>query len=93
MMALMPPHTQTDDDSMEDSVQCLDDSVDSVGDYFSDRYGTRPLVPVNISEKQYMHPLALFHCCTETMPSMRPSAQHLSIAAEDMLQQCDQSMR
>lgn len=39
MMALMPPHTQTDDDSMEDSVQCLDDSVDSIGDYFSDRYG------------------------------------------------------
>ncbi|XP_021194802.3 lymphokine-activated killer T-cell-originated protein kinase [Helicoverpa armigera] len=93
MMALMPPHTQTDDDSMEDSVQCLDDSVDSIGEYFSDRYGTRPLVPVNISEKQYVHPLALFYCCTETMPSMRPSAQHLSIAAKDMLEQCNQSMR
>lgn len=89
MMALVPPHTQTEDTYMEDdSIQCLDDSMDSVTDYFSDRYGTRPAVPANISEKLYMHPLALFHCCTETMPAMRPSAQHLSIAALDMLEQC-----
>lgn len=40
MMALVPPHTQTEDTYMEDdSIQCLDDSMDSVTDYFSDRYG------------------------------------------------------
>ncbi|XP_075970008.1 lymphokine-activated killer T-cell-originated protein kinase-like [Anticarsia gemmatalis] len=91
MMALMPPHTQVDDEDedMDDSVLSLDDLDQSIDEYFNDRYGTRPAVPVNISEKVYAHPLALFYCCTETMPAMRPSAQHLSIAAKDMLDQCD----
>ncbi|CAB3221285.1 unnamed protein product [Arctia plantaginis] len=91
MMALMPPHTQVEDDDdsyMENSVQCLDDLDESIDEYFSDKYGTRPAVPINISEKVYAHPLALFYCCTESMSAMRPSAHHLAIAAHDMLEQC-----
>ncbi|KAL0842485.1 hypothetical protein ABMA28_014579 [Loxostege sticticalis] len=93
MMALMPPHSQQDD-TMDDSVDALNNSDADAsmeeGDLFSEKYGTRPPVPVNISEKTYAHPLALFYCCTETMPSMRPSALHLATAAQDMLEQCQQ---
>lgn len=39
MMALMPPHTQIEEDTMDDSVTCLDDTVESMADYFSERYG------------------------------------------------------
>lgn len=39
MMALMPPHTQIEEDTLDDSVVCLDDSVESMADYFSERYG------------------------------------------------------
>lgn len=89
MMSLMPPHTQVDDESeMDESAQSLDDMDSSIEDYYNSRYGTRPPIPANICEKLYMHPLALFYCCTETMSAMRPSANHLAIAAEDMLQQC-----
>ncbi|XP_049867543.1 lymphokine-activated killer T-cell-originated protein kinase [Pectinophora gossypiella] len=84
MMALLPPHTQIDEDfdySMEEEMD------DSVGDHFYERYGTRPPIPENISEQKYADPLALFYCCTETMPAMRPNAAHLAIAAEDMMTQ------
>lgn len=37
MLALMPPHSDIDD-SMEDNVECVDDTVCSEG-YFSERYG------------------------------------------------------
>ncbi|XP_063822313.1 lymphokine-activated killer T-cell-originated protein kinase homolog [Ostrinia nubilalis] len=89
MMALMPPHTQQDE-SMDASVVELNDTDASMEeDYFSERYGTRPHVPGNISEQAYAHALAIFYCCTETMASMRPSARHLATAAADMLDQAD----
>ncbi|KAG6463622.1 hypothetical protein O3G_MSEX013975 [Manduca sexta] len=91
MMALTAPHTQIEDETMDESVVCLDDSTESM-DYFSEKYGTRPPVPANISEKQYADPLALFYCCTETLGSMGPSANHLAIAASDMLEQCLKTM-
>ncbi|XP_041977226.1 lymphokine-activated killer T-cell-originated protein kinase homolog [Aricia agestis] len=82
MMALMPPHSQTDD--------TLDYTIDSeadesmLQDHVFERYGTRPDVPANIAEQEYAGPLALFWCCTETAPAARPTAQHLAAAAEDM---------
>ncbi|XP_059045243.1 lymphokine-activated killer T-cell-originated protein kinase-like [Achroia grisella] len=86
MMAMMPPHTQIEDDTLDDSVVNLDDSAASMeDDFFSEDYGTRPLVPVNISEMTYAEPLTLFCCCTETLPSLRPSAATLATASADML--------
>lgn len=88
MMSLMPPHSQIDDDTLDESVIDLDDSAASMEvDFFSEKYGTRPLVPADISEKVYSDPLALFCCCTESLPSLRPSAATLATAAADMLSQ------
>ncbi|XP_072944287.1 lymphokine-activated killer T-cell-originated protein kinase homolog isoform X2 [Epargyreus clarus] len=88
MLALMPPHAQTDE-TLDDSVTCLEDLDDgTIEDYFSEKYGTRPAVPANISEDKYSGPLALFFCCTETLPSARPTAEHIAIAATDMALQC-----
>lgn len=90
MLALMPPHSQADDDSLDETGSLLDDD-ESFYDRFSERYGTRPAVPANVSEQEYASPLVLFYCCTETLPSMRPSAQLLSVTANDMLKQCPQT--
>lgn len=83
MMALMPPHSACDDDTLDMSMESMLD--DSIGAGFSANYGTRPDIPANICEKEYAGPLALFHCCTEEEPCRRPSAQHLALAAEDYL--------
>ncbi|KAM3961293.1 lymphokine-activated killer T-cell-originated protein kinase [Aphomia sociella] len=86
MMALMPPHTQIDNDTLDESGMSLDDSAASIeDDFFSDKYGTRPPIPANISEKTYAEPLTLFCCSTETMPSLRPAAHSLAAAAAAML--------
>ncbi|XP_045785030.1 lymphokine-activated killer T-cell-originated protein kinase homolog [Maniola jurtina] len=84
MMALMPPHSQSEDDTLHNmSMESLDE--DSVMDIFFERYGTRPAVPVNISEKSYAGPLTLFSCCTEAEPCRRPAAQHVAATAEHFL--------
>ncbi|GBP38791.1 hypothetical protein EVAR_33540_1 [Eumeta japonica] len=80
MMALMPPHLNIDDTTLDESVVCLDDE-----DIFCDKYGTRPAIPVNICSEKYADPLALFYCCTESLPAMRPSARHIVLCAEDMM--------
>ncbi|KAI8434666.1 hypothetical protein MSG28_003198 [Choristoneura fumiferana] len=81
MMALMPPHSL---DETTDSME-MNDSVESGEDWFCEKYGTRPPVPVNITVEKFAEPLAIFQCCTETLPAMRPSARHLAIAAADMM--------
>ncbi|XP_023945260.1 lymphokine-activated killer T-cell-originated protein kinase homolog [Bicyclus anynana] len=83
MMSLMPPHSQTDDDTLDMSMDSLNE--ESMVDIFSERYGSRPDIPANISEKAYRGPLALFHCCTEAEPRRRPTAQHLQLSADHFL--------
>ncbi|CAG5050929.1 unnamed protein product [Parnassius apollo] len=80
MMALMPPHTQIDDDTLDESVDSMEDD-DSMLDYFSARYGTRPVIPSNICPVKYEQPLALFCACTDTEPELRPLASSLAAAA------------
>ncbi|KAJ8725962.1 hypothetical protein PYW08_004145 [Mythimna loreyi] len=75
----------TPDVSPRDGLDRLEESLERIDEYFTDRYGTRPAVPVNVSEKEFMHPLVLFHWCTETEPRKRPTPQELSLAATDML--------
>ncbi|CAH2072961.1 unnamed protein product, partial [Iphiclides podalirius] len=79
MMALMPPHTQIDD-TMDKSMNSVEGS-DSMEDYFSDRYGTRPVIPSNICPVLYEQPLALFCSCTESQPERRPLARSIADAA------------
>ncbi|CAK1581453.1 unnamed protein product [Parnassius mnemosyne] len=80
MMALMPPHTQIDDDTLDESVDSMEDE-DSMMDYFSARYGTRPAIPSNICPVKYEQPLALLCACTQTEPELRPLASSLASAA------------
>ncbi|XP_068629964.1 lymphokine-activated killer T-cell-originated protein kinase homolog [Battus philenor] len=82
MLALMPPHTQVDD-TLDESGDSFNE--DSMMDYFSDRYGTRPVVPGNICPVQYEQSLALFCSCTEQDPGSRPSARLVSDAATSAL--------
>ncbi|XP_047527625.1 lymphokine-activated killer T-cell-originated protein kinase [Vanessa atalanta] len=83
MMALMPPHSRADDTLDESVTSVEDDSMEE--DYFNEKYGTRPDVPANILPDLYSSALTLFYCCTETIPSARPSAQHLAEAAEHFM--------
>ncbi|CAH0406257.1 unnamed protein product [Chilo suppressalis] len=87
MMALMPPHTQIDD-SLDESMEMLDESAASEEDFFSERYGTRPAIPANISTEEYGAVLSIFWWCSQEQYQQRPSAAELSNAASQALQQC-----
>ncbi|CAG9097168.1 unnamed protein product [Plutella xylostella] len=89
MMALSPPHSLTDqDETMDESVVFVDSACDSEMSFSEqfEKYGTRPPIPANISEKSYSDPLMLFYCCTEEAPASRPSAAQLHRVAEEMMQ-------
>ncbi|KAJ8722378.1 hypothetical protein PYW07_003558 [Mythimna separata] len=62
----------------------LHNYIDKMSRWIS-KIGTRPKIPVNVPEKQFMYPLTLFYWCTEASPAARVTAQHLSAAATDML--------
>ncbi|XP_014365269.2 lymphokine-activated killer T-cell-originated protein kinase homolog [Papilio machaon] len=83
MLALMPPHSQMDD-TFDESMDSLQD--DSMLDHFTERYGTRPVVPGGICPVQYERPLVLFCRCTQEEPAARPSARRLADAAQLALQ-------
>ncbi|CAH0722063.1 unnamed protein product, partial [Brenthis ino] len=79
MMALMPPHSM--DETLDESI-CSDQSMDE--DYFREKYGTRPPLPVNICPTAYTGALALYCACTAPAPQ-RPAAADLARAAEHFL--------
>ncbi|KAJ8705067.1 hypothetical protein PYW08_012387 [Mythimna loreyi] len=86
-MTLVPPHAVPGCTAGAPAHDAEDPhhTFGTLKNYYTARYGTRPAVPVNVSETQYMHALTLFYWSTESAAARRPSARQLCRAAQDML--------
>jgi len=78
MMSLQPPHMPTLEDSLLNTDTAGSDADDSFFDnMLTENLGKRPVLPDIEFDDSYNLILALFYCCSEEDPTLRPRASDI----------------